>query len=108
MFGASAAALGEDGDGDGGGGAFAGASRRVRRLAARGLIRLEPLRHGIMITPRETWPRFDGGFELACLGPGKDGKNVFSIRHSPAYEVCVGRWRRRSRGSERGQKRTRF
>lgn len=44
-------------------GAYAGASRRVRRLAARGLLRRQALKPGAIINPRDTWPRFDG----ACL-----------------------------------------
>lgn len=43
-----------------GAGAFAGASRRVRRLAARGLLRRQALKPGAIISPRDTWPRFDG------------------------------------------------
>lgn len=36
--------------------AFAGASRRIRRLAARGLISRAALRPGHFMTPRESWP----------------------------------------------------
>lgn len=45
-------------------GAYAGASRRVRRLAARGLLRRAAVKPGAIITPRDTWPRFDGGVSM--------------------------------------------
>lgn len=48
-------------------GAYAGASRRVRRLAARGLLKRAALKPGAIITPRDTWPRFDGGISMELL-----------------------------------------
>lgn len=32
----------------------------MRRLAARGLLRRAELKRGLIIQPRDTWPRFDG------------------------------------------------
>lgn len=32
----------------------------MRRLAARGLLRRQALKPGAIITPRDTWSRFDG------------------------------------------------
>ena len=39
---------------------FAGASRRVRRLVARGILQRVQLKPGIIIRPRDHWPRPDG------------------------------------------------
>ena len=37
-----------------------GASRRVRRMAQRGLLKQVPLKDGAIISPRYDWPKPDG------------------------------------------------
>jgi hypothetical protein len=71
-------------------GAFAGAPRRVRRLAARGLIRRAALKPGHIITPRETWPRFDGGVTMKLQGTTAQGRQRFGYAYSQAYQVGRG------------------
>lgn len=71
---------------------FAGASRRIRRLAARGLIRRETQKRGLLITPRNTWPSVDvDDLKLMQSGVDEDGKVVFGYVASEQYEVrsCV-------------------
>lgn len=69
--------------------AYAGASRRVRRLAARGLLRPVhgALRPGALITPRETWPRPDGGLTLQSVGPDSSGNPTFQLSFSSGYQA---------------------
>jgi hypothetical protein len=76
--------------------AFAGASRRVRRLAARGLLRIQqpgggsgggPLRPGVLITPRDTWPRPDGGVSVKSSGPDSQGHPTFTLVFNDTYEA---------------------
>ena len=58
--------------------AFASASRRVRRLAARGLIVKAKLKPGILIKPRDQWPKFENLLEMKSLGSNKDGSQVWN------------------------------
>ncbi|KAL4419888.1 hypothetical protein ABPG75_006986 [Micractinium tetrahymenae] len=74
-------------EGEEGGGAYAGASRRVRRLAARGLLRRQALKPGAIINPRDTWPRFDGGFSMEAQGVTAEGKQQFGYAYSQAYQA---------------------
>ncbi|KAL4430372.1 hypothetical protein ABPG77_002178 [Micractinium sp. CCAP 211/92] len=74
-------------EGEEGGGAYAGASRRVRRLAARGLLRRQALKPGAIINPRDTWPRFDGGFSMEAQGTTPEGKQQFGYAYSQAYQA---------------------
>ena len=46
---------------------LAHATRKVRRLAARGLIRRAQLKSGYIIQPRDDWPPANGEL-LACKG----------------------------------------
>ncbi|GAB4815863.1 hypothetical protein N2152v2_002909 [Parachlorella kessleri] len=84
MFGARVVEGDEEERGDA---AFAGASRRVRRLAARGLIRRAALKKGAIISPRDTWPAFEGGPSLEYRGVTADGKLEFSYSYSQAYQA---------------------
>ena len=64
-----------------------GASRRVRRLAARGLLRQKTMKAGIFIKPRETWPYLSGGgLVMSQQGVGAEGRTVFSYSASVEYE----------------------
>ncbi|KAI3425283.1 hypothetical protein D9Q98_009050 [Chlorella vulgaris] len=74
-------------DEEGGAGAYANASRRVRRLAARGLIKRVPLKHGAIIVPRDTWPRFEGGISMEAQGVTAEGKQQFGYVYSQAYQA---------------------
>ena len=72
----------------GGGDDFAGASRRVRRLAARGRIVRHELKPGLLITPRPTWPPMQSpGLVLTAMGASADhdGKKVFSYVPNAEY-----------------------
>lgn len=70
---------------------YAGYSRRVRRLAARGLIRRETLKNGALIHPKENWPKGEDGLvvfkNLGVLG--KQGEVSFGYEYSPGYMVCL-------------------
>ena len=68
-------------------GAYANASRRVRRLAARGLLKRAALKPGAIIMPRDTWPRFDGGICMEAQGATRDGKLQFGYVYSQAYQA---------------------
>jgi hypothetical protein len=70
-------------------GAYANASRRVRRLAARGLIKRVPLKHGAIIVPRDTWPRFEGGISMEAQGVTAEGKQQFGYVYSQAYQASA-------------------
>ena len=74
-----------EGDDDGGAGGWAGASRRVRRLAARGLLRRQPLKPGTLVQPRDQWPRFEGGFTMEQQAPIAEGQPVFTYVYSQTY-----------------------
>jgi hypothetical protein len=67
----------------------AGAPRRVRRLAARGWLRRQgpPLKKGLLIAPRDTWPRLDGGLSMETVGYNEEGNQVFRYTHSAGYQV---------------------
>jgi hypothetical protein len=66
---------------------FSGASRRIRRLAARGLIRQHELRDGILIHPRNTWPAFRiDDLKLTQTGTSPDGKAIMTYIGSQFYE----------------------
>ena len=69
--------------------AYAGASRRVRRLAARGLLRPAhgALRPGVLITPRDTWPRPDGGVTLQSIEPDTSGHPTFQLAFTIGYQA---------------------
>lgn len=87
MFGRSA--LSTHDDDEDGGGAYAGASRRIRRLAARGLLVKHQLRPGVVIAPKDTWPRLDASLGMKLSGRTENGRPIFTYTHSPAFEVCV-------------------
>jgi len=59
-----------------------GGSRRVRRLAARGLIRRQELKRGILIDPRDTWPHLPSSDILKLSLTGE----VYSYEASSSYE----------------------
>eukprot|EP00890_Picochlorum_soloecismus_P000251 jgi/Picsp_1/1226/NSC_04707-R1_transcription factor len=94
MFGSDATTtsrLGDDGLSGSGGrsvNVLQGASRRVRRLAARGLLRQKTMKPGICIKPRDTWPFLSVvGLVLSQQGVGARGsKVVFSYSASVEYE----------------------
>jgi len=76
--------------------AFAGASRRVRRLAARGLLRIQqpgggsgggPLRPGVLITPRDTWPRPDGSVSMRAGELNSQGHPTFNLVFNDTYRA---------------------
>lgn len=69
-------------------GAFAGASRRVRRLAARGLLRRQALKPGAIINPRDTWPRFDGARLAAAPAPPPPRPSHRSARSLTLCQRC--------------------
>lgn len=77
--------------GQGGADEMAGASRRVRRLAARGLVgRYASQKRGLIITPTATWPVLVADdMKLQQTGVGREGKVLFSYVASPQYEVRV-------------------
>ena len=66
-----------------------GANRRTRRAIARGQLRRQPLKRGLLINPKDTWPRFDGGISMEPAGTTPDGLQTFTYTHSAAYQVCV-------------------
>ena len=79
----------------------------MRRLAARGLLRRQPLKQGAIIAPKDHWPRFEGGMSMVPLGAGPDGKLRFAYEYSTVYEVsreqrCVVGWCWGREGVEQG------
>jgi len=72
---------------------FSGASRRIRRLAARGLIRQHELRDGILIHPRNTWAPFrSDDLKLTQMGTNPDGKLIMSYIGSQFYESVQAKY----------------
>lgn len=70
-----------------GGDVYAGASRRIRRLAARGLLVRHQLRPGIIITPHEDWPKLNSSFiQMQAVGTASDGRPIFRYVFSPGYD----------------------
>ncbi len=67
---------------------FAGASRRVRRLAARGRIVRQELKPGVLVKPRSTWPSFSTpGLVLRATGGSTgEGKRMYEMVASDWYE----------------------
>ncbi len=65
-----------------------GGNRRVRRLIARGALRRQPLKRGVLVAPKDSWPRFDGGLSMEVAGFTADGLHIFCYAHSVAYQVC--------------------
>lgn len=74
---------------------LAGASRRIRRLAARGLIRQQgTLRKGLLINPRNTWPPYTkGDLVLTHVGTSPNGKAVYSYVPSRSYDAIQSQYR---------------
>ena len=74
MFGSSSisAVMGEDAN-EGADPSLAGASRRVRRLAARGLLVRAKLKPGTIVAPREEWPKFECLMEMKKGDSEADG-----------------------------------
>ncbi|KAL3147449.1 hypothetical protein ABBQ38_014508 [Trebouxia sp. C0009 RCD-2024] len=67
-------------------GGFADASRSVRRMLARGLLKRVQLKSGMLTTPKDHWPPFEGGIHMEVAGkPTADGRPMFRYTHSPAY-----------------------
>ena len=64
-----------------------GGNRRVRRLVARGVLRRAPLRRGLLVAPRDTWPPLGGGLSLEPAGHARDGAPRFRYAHSASYLV---------------------
>jgi hypothetical protein len=89
MFGSSAVQAASEGDDRGSDPALAGASRRVRRLAARGLLVRHRLKPGVLSMPRDGWPPFhiDRGMEMQQISPGADAKPRWKYVYSAAYQV---------------------
>lgn len=73
---------------------FAGASRRIRRLAARGLIKQQgPLKKGMLITPRNTWPPFvRGDLVLSHVGTSASGREQYSYVPSASYDAMQSKY----------------
>ena len=72
---------------------FSGASRRIRRLAARGLIRQHELRDGILIHPRNSWAPFRiDDLKLTQTGTSPDGKVIMSYIGSQFYESVQAKY----------------
>ena len=67
------------------GGGLVGGNRRVRRLVARGVLRRAPLRKGLLVVPRDSWPPVGGGLSLEPAGHARDGAPRFRYAHSAAY-----------------------
>uniref|UniRef100_A0A1D2A2D1 Transcription factor 25 n=1 Tax=Auxenochlorella protothecoides TaxID=3075 RepID=A0A1D2A2D1_AUXPR len=88
MFGAAAVRE----DAEDAGAAYAGASRRIRRLAARGLLRTQKLKPGVLIDPGEHWPPFDGGFTMEARGP--TASQTFSYVYSAGYQAVQELYKR--------------
>lgn len=61
----------------------------MRRLAARGLIQKAQLKKGAIINPRDTWPRFDGGFSMEYVGATEEGRHEFTYAYSQGYQVSA-------------------
>ncbi len=60
-------------------------------MAARGLLKRAPLPPGILVTPKDTWPRFDGGVVMEITGTVPGGSApLFSLAYAGVYKVCVG------------------
>lgn len=70
-----------------GAGGLVGANRRMRRAIARGQLRRQPLKRGMLIAPKDTWPRFDGGISMEVAGTTDEGLQIFAYTHSAAYQV---------------------
>lgn len=68
-------------------GGMVGASRRVRRLMARGLIKRSVLKAGLLIAPKEHWPPFEGGVSMELAGVTQGGHQLFKYTHSAAYHA---------------------
>ncbi|KAL3162159.1 hypothetical protein ABBQ32_009867 [Trebouxia sp. C0010 RCD-2024] len=67
-------------------GGFADASRSVRRMLARGLLKRVQLKPGMLTTPKDHWPPFEGGIHMEVAGkPTADGRPMFRYTHSAAY-----------------------
>jgi hypothetical protein len=64
-----------------------GANRRTRRAIARGQLRRQPLKRGLLVAPKDTWPRFDGGISMELAGTANDGSQIFRYTHSAAYQA---------------------
>ncbi len=67
---------------------FVGASRRVRRLAARGRIVRQTLKPGLLVKPRSSWPSFSTpGLVLRATGGATgEGKRIYEMVASDWYE----------------------
>ena len=67
---------------------FAGAPRRMRRLAARGRIVRQALKPGTLVKPRSSWPSFSTpGLVLRATGDTTgDGKRIYEMAISDWYE----------------------
>ena len=74
---------------------FAGASRRIRRLAARGLIKQNySLKKGLLITPKNTWPPYTkGALVLTHIGTSPHGRALYSYVPSRSYEAIQSEYR---------------
>ena len=68
-------------------GGLVGGNRRMRRAIARGAIRRQPLKRGMLVAPKDSWPRFDGGISMEIAGSTDEGLPVFGYRHSLAYQA---------------------
>ncbi|DBA78426.1 hypothetical protein WJX79_008278 [Trebouxia sp. C0005] len=72
-------------------GGMVGASRRVRRLMARGLIKRSVLKAGLLIVPKEHWPPFEGGLSMELAGTtvatSARSHQLFKYTHSAAYHA---------------------
>lgn len=65
----------------------ADAPRRYRRMAARGLLRRAPIQPGILVTPKDTWPRFDSGITMEMMTVAGTDEPMFSLAYAGAYKV---------------------
>ena len=70
-----------------GAGGLVGGNRRMRRAIARGAVRRQPLKRGMLVAPKDAWPRFDGGISMEVAGSTDEGLPSFRYVHSLAYQA---------------------
>jgi len=95
----------EDDDNEAGASAFAGASRRIRRLAARGLVttraKLNPLKPGKIIQPKSHWPPLPDDERIQLISASRIDlvnnitnnqgyKSAYKVIHGGQYKAVQG------------------
>lgn len=56
---------------------------------SRGLLRRSPLKAGLLTSPKEHWPRFEGGLSMEVAGVTSDGRQMFRYTPSASYNVSL-------------------